>query len=492
MNDDNYYRLFQTIKNPEGNQSEGVVFYYNYPLQLDIPTSAEEFEKMKIDLLDRARSIVFTQCDKVINSDKCNAEDKVFLRGLVDYYIGAERSRKGNVIGYYTSTATMDDLQKICDELAQRSMEPVAALELIPIVFDLPYNVVLTKENADRIIKYLNIAIDYVEKTFLNCHNILCVNNSFDKDELDTLLYIKKNIANAHVYVRDRSYNNGYMKNKIINGVEVQGNDKNVVYELENLIAANMRMDKLIEEIKSEDLTPLEAYLKLYDFVANKVYQSDQLLVDERSFIGAMTTDSIVCAGFALLLTKGAEKLNIDGLKIDYVASNDKEKKGGHAFCRVRLKDECYKLEGEWAADPTADSAQVGKPYVGIRYGKIRNTEFAYTSAFIPPKQLGVNYLKNEIFSRKDNKIITSEGYEFDTASNFIEYDVFERAYFNMQQKTREYELDNYKSASRKLTSQNSDDNNISNQKTNVGFWKHALSLSILKEARRSLKDKNK
>lgn len=114
--------------------------------------------------------------------------------------------------------------------------------------------------------------------------------------------------------------------------------------------------DELVDSIEKLDLSPFERYILIYDLVREKTYKEEEkgaLNAESRSKYSALNGDTIVCSGYAEVSNNLSNKLDIKSM-IDYLARKDNSPYG-HARCLVYLKDDKYKIDGLYYADPTMD-----------------------------------------------------------------------------------------------------------------------------------------
>ena len=134
-------------------------------------------------------------------------------------------------------------------------------------------------------------------------------------------------------------------------------------YSLEEAFMAEQTVFDIAKNLNDDkNLSKLKKFLFAYDYVISKTYKSDGNKHD-KNFLGVMTTDNIVCGGYAKLLTKLCSYLDIECEEIMGEDATDREHylKDRHALCYVKFKDEKYNIDGAFLSDPTWDSIKDGK-----------------------------------------------------------------------------------------------------------------------------------
>lgn len=115
---------------------------------------------------------------------------------------------------------------------------------------------------------------------------------------------------------------------------------------------------KVMQQIKNTimkyNLSPLEKYMFVYDFVRSRIYKKGTIKDDymkSRDIARILQEDEIVCAGFANLM---ASILNMLGIESDVMLLSSLTKKGfGHARVVSHVKDDKYSVNNILVSDPT-------------------------------------------------------------------------------------------------------------------------------------------
>jgi len=127
-------------------------------------------------------------------------------------------------------------------------------------------------------------------------------------------------------------------------------------YLFEQAYEAELKVFNLANKILQITSHPLEQLLLAHDYVSTKLYfKKDSYDKHCTNFIGAMTTKSIVCMGYAKIMEKVCSYLGIDCLRYESVNSNY-YMNGIHSFNVVNLVDPHYNIDGYFLLDATWNS----------------------------------------------------------------------------------------------------------------------------------------
>ena len=135
------------------------------------------------------------------------------------------------------------------------------------------------------------------------------------------------------------------------------------IYKLEDAFCAEQTVYNIAKNLNdNKDLSKFEKFLLAYDYVISRPYKSDNNHYD-KDFLGVMTTDNIICEGYAKLLTKLCSYLDIEcEVLIGEDATDTKHYLSDrHALCYVKLEDKKYDIDGTFLSDPTWDHIKDGK-----------------------------------------------------------------------------------------------------------------------------------
>ena len=137
--------------------------------------------------------------------------------------------------------------------------------------------------------------------------------------------------------------------------------------QYQNLLIARNKIESFVEKLKKatilEDgkevpLSPFEKYLICYRFVASRVYKESENFGDEnmRNWIGVLSTDKVICTGFASLLKCVCDRVFAKDELERFTQSSevfDKDNNyiAGHANNLVIINDPKYNLNGMFYSD---------------------------------------------------------------------------------------------------------------------------------------------
>ena len=134
----------------------------------------------------------------------------------------------------------------------------------------------------------------------------------------------------------------------------IDGNQQRIgIIDYKNTVNA---INEIVSKIKKYNLSPLEQVMYAYDLVRDRVYIHEGKNEDyniSRDLSSVLSGDKIVCVGFANILDKVLENLDI---KSDMVFLLNKGKRTGHARNVIYIKDDKYGVEAMYYLDPTWDS----------------------------------------------------------------------------------------------------------------------------------------
>lgn len=205
--------------------------------------------------------------------------------------------------------------------------------------------------------------IDISSEAYMNKDFIDMVSEYFKDLNPRFLIKINHNKNRGCVFNIDETNilneNSKFLKEK---GISTSLLDENInySYNLDEVIRANSRIDKWVDQINSakvdgESLSNLEKFLYIYNILADYSYrhedQEKEAYVKSRSVVNVLNDDKIVCVGFANLLVTVCNKLNIPCVNQDFRLEDGS---GGHSICNVYIKDDKYGIDGIYCSDPTA------------------------------------------------------------------------------------------------------------------------------------------
>ncbi len=166
--------------------------------------------------------------------------------------------------------------------------------------------------------------------------------------------------------------------------------DLETCWDLEDVVKANLEIDKVVKRIKELKLSQYEAMVYIhkyitknyeYGFHSTTITREDmreRINERDRSMISAIQDKMTVCVGFAALTKAIIDRLNMPGLICAYeyadVYERDKNTEeitrfqGGHCLNKIDITDKKYEIDGTYLSDATIDSRSVNHPN-GCGYG---------------------------------------------------------------------------------------------------------------------------
>ena len=136
-------------------------------------------------------------------------------------------------------------------------------------------------------------------------------------------------------------------------------------YTIDELIKADKQLDEIIDKLNNSELSPLEKYIYIYNFLTRKKYKLDPREYDEdsindyahlpRDIISVMNTDYIVCQGYAELNAYLCKNVGIS-CYTNQVYVIDRKGSEAHMNNVVFLKDEKYNINGVFYSDACWDN----------------------------------------------------------------------------------------------------------------------------------------
>ena len=175
-----------------------------------------------------------------------------------------------------------------------------------------------------------------------------------DELTIGNLLMLDGN--NNSVFVEDPDSERNYYFERNSTGITV-ANDRSE-YPIMRVIKAYAKAKEFIEFLSEKNLTDFEKYILIHDYVANNYYREgkERFNADDcRSFIGSMTSDEVVCVGYAQKMKFLCDMAGIE-CKIVYGYSETDKSGGGHEYNIVNLKDKDYKINSTYLCDACWDA----------------------------------------------------------------------------------------------------------------------------------------
>ena len=233
-------------------------------------------------------------------------------------------------------------------------------------------------ENTRDNFAYLKVS----KETFFNdtqkveelCKEIIGAGKQLKVVVYDNMVYRNNNSTANYVYTKDefntlvefniRLRELGMQENIRINEFNEVSTpyDYNRSWDLKTVLEANNSIDKIVEFIKSKQLTPYEAMLYIHRYITSNYAYKHGDHMHENVIMGAFTDKSIICSGYASLTKAIIDKLGYPELKCDLVGCKIYKDglipkvSGAHCQCLVHIKDEAYGINGTYLNDTCWDS----------------------------------------------------------------------------------------------------------------------------------------
>ena len=212
------------------------------------------------------------------------------------------------------------------------------------IAQDEEYSVRLVSSSTSNLMQKIENFKKLIKNTKLH---IVATDITLDKDYIDDESELKKLKAMAL-----KCYKDGIACNLILN--DGSGNYKDFVIAKKKVDEFLDRLHslKISENGKERGLTVAERFFVVYNYVANRVYNENENFMnnDMRNWMGVLSSDHVICSGFASLLkflcdrefTK--DELICFTQSLNVYQKEGHEKLGGHANNIVYIKDPYYQI----------------------------------------------------------------------------------------------------------------------------------------------------
>ena len=133
----------------------------------------------------------------------------------------------------------------------------------------------------------------------------------------------------------------------------------NDYYSLDELIKADVTLDKIISKYKNSSLSPLEKFFAIYLLLMKRQYKAEECEEENRhemaylsrDLISVVNGDYIVCAGYARLMEYLLENLGITCFKQTLLTEEN------HMNNLVYIEDDKYHVKGLYYADSCWDAS---------------------------------------------------------------------------------------------------------------------------------------
>ena len=270
----------------------------------------------------------------------------------------------------------------------------------------------------------------YIGKVFLDIKN-----ERLPKEVLKYILKFNQEFDGAECVTNVYHSTGGY-----------NGYEKVVHWDLNTIVKANLEIERVCNFIKNNNFSQMETLAFVHKYVStvakyNKSNQVDSCWSDyDQFFAGAyMKLPEVVCMGYASLMKEIIDNLNMPGLKCDLVSVDlerlDKDYKGQHARCFLKVEDKKYGINQTMFDDPTWDNIKDESSISKYAHFAMNNDcHFVDNN-----KKYNYKYPHLVKFSDdKSTKTITyedAEDYTFNDSKNQVDQLMIETIHFNVLQK---------------------------------------------------------
>lgn len=155
-------------------------------------------------------------------------------------------------------------------------------------------------------------------------------------------------------------------------------------WSLNDFISAEFELGKEVKLINDKKLSQFEKFVLAYHFACNREYKFAPKGSDfqiSRSYVDVLNKGYCVCVGFATILKRLCDKLEIECAVQGCLAKNKFGKVVNHASNLVYLNDKKYNIDGFYYSDPRMDCLY----FADIEENSI---EWKFNSFLIPINQI--------------------------------------------------------------------------------------------------------
>lgn len=145
------------------------------------------------------------------------------------------------------------------------------------------------------------------------------------------------------------------------------------IWTLNEFLKAETLLDKIVNFIRSKNLSQFEEFIVAYHFASNREYKfapKNSPFQMCRSYVDVLNKGYCVCVGYATVLKCLCDKLDIECAVQGSLAKNKFGKIINHANNLVRLKDDKYHIDGIYYCDPRMDCLNFANIKTRITFGK--------------------------------------------------------------------------------------------------------------------------
>lgn len=125
-----------------------------------------------------------------------------------------------------------------------------------------------------------------------------------------------------------------------------------------NYLKAEIKLDKVASVIKNNNLSQFESFICAYHFASNRKYSfapKGSPFQMCRSYVDVLNYDYCVCVGYATVLKRLCDKMNIECAVQGCLAKDKSGKIVNHANNLVYIKDDKYHIDGLFYSDSRMD-----------------------------------------------------------------------------------------------------------------------------------------
>lgn len=127
------------------------------------------------------------------------------------------------------------------------------------------------------------------------------------------------------------------------------------------ILTANSKISEVVNTIKNENLSPLEAVMYVHRLLTERTYFKDGEGYKNRNIYSVLNQKDIICTGFANLFAAIFLELNDPRIKVKEAVISMNNNSWYHAINNVYINDEKYAYEGYYSLDACAN-VQQNKP----------------------------------------------------------------------------------------------------------------------------------
>jgi hypothetical protein len=220
----------------------------------------------------------------------------------------------------------------------------------------------VTRENIDAIkkaiLEFKKLGIDCqvtIDGSMAERDNKSLVNYVYSKEEIDLLFELETFLEDNGL--EELRFCEEYRKSNL-DGIEGH------YWSIYQVVSANNKIDEVVNYIKKNHFSPFEAMIYIHKFATGFKYNEARASSSDeigRVLPSILTSDKIVCSGYASLVKAIVDKLDMPTLKCDLVGcqivtSDNKSRIEGHCHNLIHIKDDKYDISGYYVEDACYDS----------------------------------------------------------------------------------------------------------------------------------------